>query len=125
MRAARRTANREHVDLVRDALGIERSRPFDALDCLLELVVIVRVRNRRGPFVAERGELAAEVMRGVLDDGVDALRDLGPHLRELGKDVDVSPRHNLGGLKTDSMDAIGQARRPVTSGDIERMFASA
>mgnify|MGYP005827057013 FL=1 len=47
------------------------------------------------------------------------------HLRELGKDVDVSPRHNLGGLKTDSMDAIGQARRPVTSGDIERMFASA
>lgn len=47
------------------------------------------------------------------------------HLRELGKDVDVSPRHNLGGLKTDSMDAIGKARRPVTSGDIERMFASA
>lgn len=47
------------------------------------------------------------------------------HLRELGKDVDVSPRHNLGGLKTDSMDTIGRARRPVTSGDIERMFASA
>jgi predicted TIM-barrel fold metal-dependent hydrolase len=47
------------------------------------------------------------------------------HLRELGKDVDVSPRIGLGGLKTDSMDAIGTARRPVTSGDIERMFASA
>ena len=47
------------------------------------------------------------------------------HLRELGKHVDVSPRHNLGGLKTDSMDAIGKARRPVTSGDIERMFAAA
>ncbi len=47
------------------------------------------------------------------------------HLRELGKDVDVSPRVGLGGLKTDSMDAIGTARRPVTSGDIERMFASA
>ncbi len=47
------------------------------------------------------------------------------HLRELGKDVDVRPRHNLGGLKTESMDAIGKARRPVTSGDIERMFASA
>jgi predicted TIM-barrel fold metal-dependent hydrolase len=47
------------------------------------------------------------------------------HLRELGKDVDVSPRVGLGGLKTESMDAIGKARRPVTSGDIERMFASA
>jgi predicted TIM-barrel fold metal-dependent hydrolase len=47
------------------------------------------------------------------------------HLRELGKDVDVSPRVGLGGLKTASMDAIGAARRPVTSGDIERMFASA
>lgn len=47
------------------------------------------------------------------------------HLRELGKDVDVSPRHNLGGLKTESMDAIGKARRAVTSGDIEKMFASA
>ena len=47
------------------------------------------------------------------------------HLRELGKDVDVSPRHNLGGLKTESMDAVGQARRAVTSGDIEKMFASA
>ncbi len=46
-------------------------------------------------------------------------------LRELGKDVDVSPRIGLGGLKTESMDAIGKARRPVTSGDIERMFASA
>lgn len=45
------------------------------------------------------------------------------HLRELGKDVDVSPRHNLGG-QTDSMDAM-TARRPVTSGNIERMFASA
>lgn len=47
------------------------------------------------------------------------------HLRELGKDVDVSPRHNLGGLKTDSMDALDKARRPVTSGEIQKMFASA
>ena len=47
------------------------------------------------------------------------------HLRELGKDVDVSPREGLGGLKTDSMDAVGKARRPVTSGDIQRMLASA
>ena len=47
------------------------------------------------------------------------------HLRELGKDVDVSPRHNLGGLKAESAGEIGKARRPVTSGDIVRMFASA
>lgn len=47
------------------------------------------------------------------------------HLRELGKDVDVSPRVGLGGLKTDSMDIIGKARKPVTSGEIEKMFASA
>jgi len=46
-------------------------------------------------------------------------------LRELGKHVDVSPREGLGGLKTDSMDVIGKARRPVTSGEIIRMFASA
>jgi len=47
------------------------------------------------------------------------------YLRELGKDVDVSPRANLGGLKTDSMDLVGKARRPVTSGEIQKMFASA
>jgi len=47
------------------------------------------------------------------------------HLRELGKDVDVSPRANLGGLKTESMDLVGQARRPVTSGEIRKMFESA
>lgn len=47
------------------------------------------------------------------------------HLRELGKDVDVSPRANLGGLKTESMDLIGGARRRVTSGEIMQMFASA
>ncbi len=47
------------------------------------------------------------------------------HLRELGKDVDVSPRHNLGGLKAGSEDAIGEAKKPITSGEIEKMFASA
>lgn len=47
------------------------------------------------------------------------------HLRELGKHVDVSPRENLGGLRTDSMDIVGKARRPVTSGEIQAMFASA
>lgn len=47
------------------------------------------------------------------------------YLRELGRNVDVSPRENLGGLRTDSMDLIGQARRPVTSGEIQAMFASA
>ncbi|MEY4269019.1 MAG: hypothetical protein RLZZ58_235 [Pseudomonadota bacterium] len=46
-------------------------------------------------------------------------------LRILGKDVDVSPREGLGGLKTESMDMVGEARRPVTSGEIMKMFASA
>ena len=46
-------------------------------------------------------------------------------LRELGKDVDVSPRENLGGLKTESMNLVGDSRRPVTSGEIMAMFASA
>ncbi len=46
-------------------------------------------------------------------------------LRYLGRDVDVSPRENLGGLKTDSMNLVGQARRPVTSGEIQAMFAAA
>lgn len=46
-------------------------------------------------------------------------------LRELGKHVDVSPREGLGGLRTDSMDLVGKARRPVTSGEIMKMFASA
>ncbi|MDP3676326.1 MAG: amidohydrolase family protein [Novosphingobium sp.] len=43
------------------------------------------------------------------------------HLRKLGKDVDVSPRHQLGGRKTDSMDE----RKVVTSGEIIRMLTSA
>ena len=47
------------------------------------------------------------------------------HLRWLGRDVDVEPRHNLGGLKTESMNLVGEARRPVTSGEIMAMFASA
>lgn len=42
-------------------------------------------------------------------------------MRELGKDVDVSPRENLGGLKTASMGN----QDVVTSGQIKRMFASA
>lgn len=46
-------------------------------------------------------------------------------LRYLGRDVDVSPRENLGGLKTESMELVGQARRPVTSGEIQAMFAAA
>ncbi|WP_242123888.1 amidohydrolase family protein [Sphingobium sp. Sx8-8] len=45
------------------------------------------------------------------------------HLRELGKDVDVSPRHHLGGRRTDSMDQTGGARKPVTSGEIVKMLA--
>lgn len=46
------------------------------------------------------------------------------HLRWLGRDVDVSPRHGLGGLKTESMNLVGNARRPVTSGEIINMFTS-
>jgi predicted TIM-barrel fold metal-dependent hydrolase len=47
------------------------------------------------------------------------------HLRVLGKDVDVSPHANLGGLRTESMNAVGDARRPVTSGEIKKMFSQA
>lgn len=46
-------------------------------------------------------------------------------LRAKAQHVDVSPRANLGGLKAESMNAVGEARRPVTSGDILKMFASA
>jgi predicted TIM-barrel fold metal-dependent hydrolase len=46
-------------------------------------------------------------------------------LREQAKHVDVSPRHNLGGLRAESKGVIGEARRPVTSGEIQKMFASA
>ena len=42
-------------------------------------------------------------------------------LREAGKDVDISPREHLGGMKTESMDR----KEVVTSGQITRMFASA
>lgn len=45
-------------------------------------------------------------------------------LRELGKHVDITPRGGLGGLKTESMELVGKARRPVTSGEIMKMFAS-
>jgi predicted TIM-barrel fold metal-dependent hydrolase len=47
------------------------------------------------------------------------------HLRFLGREVDISPRENLGGLRTESMDLVGTARRPVTSGEIKKMFAAA
>jgi predicted TIM-barrel fold metal-dependent hydrolase len=46
-------------------------------------------------------------------------------LRELGKDVDVSPRTNLGGRKTDSMTVDVANRKPVTSGEIIKMLAPA
>lgn len=44
-------------------------------------------------------------------------------LRKLGEHVDVSPRHNMGGLRTDSMDVVGKARRAITSGEIMKMLA--
>jgi predicted TIM-barrel fold metal-dependent hydrolase len=46
-------------------------------------------------------------------------------LRAQAGHVDITPREGLGGLKTESMDAVGKARRPVTSGEVMRMFASA
>jgi predicted TIM-barrel fold metal-dependent hydrolase len=46
-------------------------------------------------------------------------------LRASATHVDVSPRHGLGGLKTENMNKIGEAKRPVTSGEIVKMFASA
>ncbi|MET0360359.1 MAG: amidohydrolase family protein [Sphingobium sp.] len=46
-------------------------------------------------------------------------------LRELGKDVDVSPRHQLGGRRTDSMDQANGTRKPVTSGEIIKMLSPA
>jgi predicted TIM-barrel fold metal-dependent hydrolase len=46
-------------------------------------------------------------------------------LRARATHVDVSPREGLGGLKPEDAEAVSQARRPVTSGDIIRMFASA
>jgi predicted TIM-barrel fold metal-dependent hydrolase len=46
-------------------------------------------------------------------------------LREKAKHVDVSPRHNLGGLKAENSNVVGEARKPVTSGDIQKMFAAA
>jgi predicted TIM-barrel fold metal-dependent hydrolase len=41
-------------------------------------------------------------------------------LRQLGRDVDVSTKAGLGGLKPQ---AEGEPRRPVTSGDIQKMLA--
>jgi predicted TIM-barrel fold metal-dependent hydrolase len=46
-------------------------------------------------------------------------------LRAKATHVDVEPRHNLGGLRPEAADAVGAARRPVTSGDITKMFARA
>lgn len=46
-------------------------------------------------------------------------------LRAQAGHVDITPREGLGGLKTESMDAVGKARRPVTSGEVMKMFARA
>jgi predicted TIM-barrel fold metal-dependent hydrolase len=46
-------------------------------------------------------------------------------LRAQATHVDVTPRRGLGGLKAESADAVGKARRPITSGEIVKMFASA
>lgn len=44
-------------------------------------------------------------------------------LREAGKNVDVSPRHHLGGRKTDSMNQADGPRKPITSGEIIKMLS--
>jgi hypothetical protein len=46
-------------------------------------------------------------------------------LREQAKHVDVSPRHGLGGLNAGAERLVKDARRPITSGEIQQMFASA
>ena len=46
-------------------------------------------------------------------------------LRAEATHVSVEPRQNLGGLRPEKTDAVEAARRPVTSGDIMKMFASA
>ena len=58
-----------------------------------------------------------EAMGGRKNCTVGALRHRASH-------VDVSPRANTGGLKSDSMGADAKTRRPVTSGDLKRMFGS-
>jgi predicted TIM-barrel fold metal-dependent hydrolase len=45
-------------------------------------------------------------------------------LRQLGRDVDLSPRSDLGGLQARNA-GDGMDRRPVTSGEIQKMFTSA
>lgn len=45
------------------------------------------------------------------------------HLRSLATHVDVGPRAGLGGLNADSIGNTGKKRRPVTSGEIQKMFA--
>jgi len=46
-------------------------------------------------------------------------------LRAKATHVNVEPRYNLGGLQPEKADAVKGARRPVTSGDIQKMFARA
>jgi predicted TIM-barrel fold metal-dependent hydrolase len=46
-------------------------------------------------------------------------------LRAKATHVNVEPRHNLGGLRPELADTVKAARKPVTSGDIQKMFASA
>lgn len=46
-------------------------------------------------------------------------------LRAKATHVNVEPRENLGGLKPELADTVRAAHKPVTSGDIQRMFARA
>lgn len=46
-------------------------------------------------------------------------------LRELGKDVDTSPREGLGGAKAEGTGAGAGDRKPITSGDMARLMMGA
>lgn len=46
-------------------------------------------------------------------------------LRELGKDVDTSPREGLGGAKAEGTGAGSGDRKPITSGDMARLMMGA
>ena len=58
------------------------------------------------------------VLGGKANCTVGALRAQAAH-------VDVSPREGLGGLRPEGASTISEARRPVTSGDIIKMFTAA
>ena len=88
------------------------------LEILQETGLITKSQIERARSDRRGNETAMDAM---IREGVMSQED---EIRALATHVDVTPRHNLGGLKTESMDLVGKARRPVTSGEIQTMFAS-